>query len=232
MKAFLLAAGLGTRLRPLTETIPKCLVPIQDKPLLGWWLDLLAHHGVTEVLINTHYLSDQVSAFLKEYTRHAAHLRTVEFYEPELLGSGGTVRVNRAFVKGDTDFLICYADNLTTIDITAMRAFHANHDSLLTMALFRAESPHECGVAELDRSGRIISYEEKPDDPRGNLANAGIYIARQELFDYIPDKRCTDFGRDVFPQIKNAMFGWETQDYILDIGTPKKYQKAQKEWPI
>ena len=125
MKAFLMAAGLGTRLRPITNTIPKCMVPIQGKPLLAWWMDLFEKHGVSDVLINTHYLPESVRKFIDLYNKNPEHhTKMIESYEPILLGSAGTLRKNRDFVVGENSFLICYADNLTNADLTALAAFH------------------------------------------------------------------------------------------------------------
>ena len=105
MKAFLMAAGLGTRLRPITNTIPKCMVPIQGKPLLAWWMDLFEKHGVSDVLINTHYLPESVRKFIDFYNKNPEHhTKMIESYEPILLGSAGTLRKNRDFVAGENSF--------------------------------------------------------------------------------------------------------------------------------
>jgi mannose-1-phosphate guanylyltransferase len=230
MKAFLLAAGFGTRLRPLTDTIPKCMVPVHEKPLLEWWLDLLLRHGVSEVLINTHYLPGPVRDFIAGYNARKSGLNAVEFYEPTLLGSGGTIRANRGFVDRDEPFFICYADNLTNMDLTALRAEHEADGGVLTMALFRTNKPRECGIAELDSRGKVVDFVEKPPTPQSNLANAGVYAAGHGIFDYLPDDAFVDFGKDVLPKLVGKMRGWETKSYIIDIGTMDNYERAQKEW--
>lgn len=230
MKAYLLAAGYGTRLKPLTNTTPKCLVPIIGRPLLAWWFDLLLQHGVTEALVNTHYLADNVRNFITAYNAKHTGLDVREFYEPTLLGSGGTVLANKAFVKNEGNFYICYADNLTNINLTQMLNFHNSHNGVMTMALFRANYPSQCGIASLDDTGLVTSFIEKPERPASDLANAGVYIARQEIFKYFPANGFIDFGKDVLPQLVGRIYGWETKDYLLDIGTPDNYQKAQKEW--
>lgn len=230
MKAFLLAAGYGTRLRPLTDTVPKCMVPIRGKPLLEWWFELLLRHGVTDVLVNTHYLPGPVRSFLAEYDRRRTGLTAVEAYEPELLGSGGTVWHNRAFVQGEDSFLICYADNLTSADLTALLRFHETRGGALTMALFHSDHPEACGIASLAEDGRITAFEEKPARPRGDLANAGIYAAGSALFGHFPDAPFIDFGRDVLPGLVGSMFGYELSDRLIDIGTPEHYRRANEEW--
>jgi mannose-1-phosphate guanylyltransferase len=230
MKAFLLAAGYGSRLRPITDTIPKCLVPIRGKPLLGWWFELLSKHKYRNVLVNTHYLSTDVRDYLHTYNTKPTGLTAYEFYEDVLLGSGGTVKANRQFIDTDEPFAICYADNLTNINLSAMLAYHQNHRSVLTMALFRCENPKACGIAKLDSSNCIVGFTEKPPNPQSNLANAGIYIANRELFDYFPESSFCDFGKDVLPGLVGKMYGWETHEYLIDIGTPENYQKVQEEW--
>ena len=228
MKAFLLAAGYGTRLRPLTDTTPKCLIPINGKPLLTYWLELFSRHSVTDVLINTHYLREQVHDFIERHNGSGQLPHAVEFYEPELLGSCGTVAANKDFVLNEDNFFICYADNLTNIDLTAIYEFHKAHDAPLTMALFRAGNPSQCGIAAMDECNRIIKFEEKPKAPKSNLANAGIYVADKRIYSYFPDKDFIDFGKDVLPYLTGNMYGWVTRDYLLDIGTPENYKKAQE----
>ncbi|MDR1571066.1 MAG: nucleotidyltransferase family protein [Clostridiales Family XIII bacterium] len=229
MKAFLLAAGYGTRLRPLTDRVAKCLVPINGVPLLGWWFQLLDSHGISSVLVNTHYLAGQVSGFVDRYNALNGFGAVVS-HESRLLGSGGTVKKNRGFIGDDSEFLVCYADSLTDIDIGRMREFHASHDGALTMALFRAERPRQCGIAELDGEGRIVAFEEKPAEPKGNLANAGIYIADRSVFGCFPESEFSDFGKDVLPKLVGRMYGYEMSEYLIDIGTNENYRKALREW--
>lgn len=230
MKAFLLAAGLGTRLRPLTYTIPKCLVPIQGRPLLAWWMDLFEKYHVSEVLINTNYLPDPVREFINDYNRAQKNVKLVESYEKELLGSGGTVLDNHRFVENEEEFFICYADNLTNVDLASMMSFHKKNKALLTMGLFHTNNPKACGIAECDTEGKIQAFVEKPEQPKGNLANAGIYIANKEIYDYIPHRSFVDFGKDVLPELVGKMYGYPIKEFLLDVGTWPNYEKAQKEW--
>ena len=230
MKAFLLAAGYGTRLKPMTDTIPKCLVPIHGRPLLAWWFELLRRHGVTEVMVNTHYLPKPVRACIAEENAGHTGLTVYEAYEPVLLGSGGTVRENRAFVSGEESFLICYADNLTNVNLTDFYNFHASHGGILSMALFHTVLPEQCGIVSVDASSRITGFEEKPQHPNSNLANAGIYIAGQDLFNYLPAAKELDFGKEVLPTLVGQMYGWMTAGYLADIGTMENYKKANEEW--
>ena len=239
MKAFLLAAGKGTRLRPLTDTTPKCLLPICGKPLLGIWLELLERHGIAEVLINTHHHAEQVESFLR-FRQEQHRLKILISHEDVLLGSAGTLWRNRDFVSGEEAFLIAYADNLTNADVTDL--FRVHHRTLqqggiLTMALFHAPQPAACGIASIDPEGRITAFEEKPRNPRSDLANAGIYVASEAIFEVFPqsvESRASgilDIGHDVLPRLVHRMFGTVLNAYLRDIGTPESYQAALEEWP-
>lgn len=190
---------------------------------------LFARHGISEVLVNTHYLSEQVNAFISEYNGRNTGVRVYEFHEPVLLGSGGTVSINRDFIHGNEDFFICYADNLTNIDLSNMLAFHKQKQGVLTMALFRTPTPKQCGIATLDGQGAIVDFVEKPDVPTSNLANAGVYVASHRLFDFM-QAGFSDFGKDVLPKLVGEMFGYEMAEYLIDIGTPENLQKARMDW--
>jgi len=230
MKAFLLAAGYGTRLKPLTDTIPKCMAPISGKPLLSWWMELFEKHAISEVLVNTHYLPEPVRKYMVQY--NACHTAThiVEFFEPELLGSGGTVLANKEFVKNAADFLICYADNLTNVNLSDIIRFHRQKSALLTMGLFHTNNPCGCGIVAMDHNGVICEFQEKPKHPKSNLANAGIYVCSKEIFTYFPHQHVIDFGTDVLPLLAGKMYGYEITGYLRDIGTPENYALVQKEW--
>ena len=227
MKAFLLAAGKGTRLKGIAEGTPKCLVPIQGKPLLHYWLTLCKAYGITEVLINVHHLADRVLGYL---AASDSGIRVIPVYEKSLMGTAGTVAANRGFVQGEDHFFIFYADNLTNMNLQRFLDFHRRNDAVFTMGLFRTQSPRECGIATLDKDNRVIKFREKPPVPETNLANAGIYLAGQDLFDHIPDKETIDFGYDVLPGLVNRMHGYIIDEYLVDIGTPESYQRAQREW--
>lgn len=236
MKAFLLAAGIGSRLRPLTDTIPKCLIPIHGKPLLQIWLELLERYRVTDVLINMHHHPEKVSQFIAA-VRANVRINITAVHEPVLLGSAGTLAANRAFVADSDDFLIAYADNLTRINLARMQQFHhqvKSRGGTLTMGLFRAPNPGACGIAVMDRTNKILEFIEKPQKPLGNLANGGIYITTRDIFGFIPEPSGgpVDMGFDVLPALTGRMYGYEITEYLRDIGSPESYQKALDEWPL
>ena len=228
MKAFLLSAGLGTRLRPLTNDTPKCLLPVGGSTLLSIWLDLLARHGIDEVLVNSHHAAQKMQQFVSEYR---GPVKITLTYEETLLGSAGTVRENWSFVKDEESFFICYSDNLTDADLTHLLEFHRKNRGVLTCALFQPPNPSACGIVETDSEGRIIHFEEKPSHPRSNLANAGIYVASPELIKYIPDRVPCDLGYDVLPKLVGKSFGVPVKGFLMDIGTHENYQLAQRLWP-
>ena len=227
MKAFLLAAGLGSRLRPLTDRLPKCLVPINGRPLLAWWLDLLRRHGVDEVLINTHHLAEQVQAFVRQCPP-GPRIRLA--HEPVLLGSAGTLRANADFVRGEREFFVLYADNLTDYNLGDFLTFHRRHGGALSMALFQTSVPRQCGIAELDADDRIVAFTEKPARPRSNLANAGLYVAGPGVVELIPNLPVADMGFHLLPQLVGRMYGWHPDSFLMDIGTPEKLQQAEELW--
>jgi mannose-1-phosphate guanylyltransferase len=230
MKAFLLAGGRGERLGTLTQRLPKCLVSINGQPLLDIWLDLLVRHGVTEVLLNVSHHEEQVRARLAARPT-LPHVRLI--VEPAPIGNAGTVVSQRAFVNDGRDFWICYADTLTGIDLTGMADAHARHDGPLTMALFRAPDPRAAGIVTLDERGIVVGFDEKPSQPRSDLANAGVYLARPELLDRIPVRSgIVDFGRDVLPPLCGRMGSYVVTEFLRDIGTPSALDAAQREWLV
>jgi mannose-1-phosphate guanylyltransferase len=229
MKAFLLAAGLGTRLRPLTDSIPKCLVPICGKPLLGWWIELFKKHGIDEVLINLHHFPEKVKNYLGSYSKG---IKFHYFYEETLLGSAGTLRENKNFVKNEKEFYILYADNLTNVNLSAFLKFHRSHSNFFSMGLFKSQNPSACGIALVNDEGVIIDFEEKPKKPKSNLASGGVFLSTPKVLDLIPQKEITDIGFDLIPQLVNRMYGWLIDDYLIDIGTHENLRNAEIKWSL
>jgi mannose-1-phosphate guanylyltransferase len=230
VKAVLLAAGLGTRLRPLTDAIPKCLVPIGGRPLLDYWIDRLVAAGVRDARINTHALAHQVRAYL-DHVNRARPLRVTEAHEPELLGSAGTIAALASFADDAEAVFMIYADNLSDVDLGQMLAFHRAHDDPVTMLLFRAADPRACGIAELDEDGRVVAFVEKPRHPQSDLANAGIYIVDAAAYREIAAWNAFDLGFDVLPRFVGRMRGWLWSGYHQDIGTLAALARARRDFP-
>jgi mannose-1-phosphate guanylyltransferase len=228
VKAFLLAAGTGSRLRPLTESTPKCMLVIDGRPLLDIWLDAFDRVGVDEVLVNLHHLAEVVSGHLAARTRPPA-IRT--FFEPELLGSAGTMLANRHWVEHDELFLACNADNLTDFDLRHLVEVHRDRRAIATLAAFRSANPSAGGVLELDQAGRIVGFAEKPSEPVSDLTNAGMYAFHPAVLDEIDARPPRDIGYDLLPRLVGRAFAVPVFGYFRDIGTPDAYQRASEEWP-
>ena len=227
-KAFLLAAGQGTRLRPLTDTTPKCLLPIGGVPMLQIWLSRCEAFGIREVLINLHAHSDVVRDFVR---RNAVpDVRVMVSDEPVLLGSAGTIRENRKWVRDQAAFWVFYADVLTHANLEQMASFHARRDAAATIGLYRVPDPARCGIVQVDDSGWVTEFIEKPKMPVGNLAFSGILLGGPEFLDALPTTTPSDIGFHVLPQLVGRMLGYEIREYLIDIGTMENYQAAQKDW--
>lgn len=228
MKAFLLAAGIGTRLRPLTDVTPKCLLRIGDRPLLDIWLDALAEAGAGEVLVNLHHLADVVRRHLDA----RGDPPTVRIcFEKELLGSAGTLRANRDWVDGEEFFLVCNADNLTDFQLRSLCQFHREAGTVASLTLFHAKEPSACGIVDLDPAGRMIGFVEKPPEPRSDLANAGMYAFHPSVLDDIEGPAPRDIGYDLLPRLVGRAQAMVVDGYFRDIGTPGAYQQALADFP-
>lgn len=227
-KAVLLAGGLGTRLRPLTDNVPKCLVPIAGRPLLDYWFDALDKAGIRDVLVNTHHLRSQVTEFIQ--LKNKQGWSVVESWEPELLGSAGTICANRDWYQDADHCLIIYADNLSTLELSPFLDFHESHSEPFSMMLFRTENPTACGIATLDTNNRITDFVEKPSQPTSNLANGGLYAATADAWREIADRNAFDLGFDVLPHFVGRMKGWEFDGFHLDIGSHANLERANREF--
>lgn len=231
MRALLLAAGLGTRLRPITDQTPKCLVEINGRPLLDYWLELLSTGGIRQALVNLHYLPDVVEKFLARST-HPIDLTTV--YERTLLGTAGTILKNRAYF-GQGPVMLIHADNLSIFDV---RGFIDRYEKRpteveITMMTFRTDAPETCGIVELDDRGVVQDFHEKVKQPLGNLANGAVYILSPQVVDFIADlnKEVVDFSLEVLPRYMGRINTYHNDVYHRDIGTVQSLRAAQAEYP-
>jgi mannose-1-phosphate guanylyltransferase len=229
MRALLLAAGLGTRLRPLTDRIPKCLVPVCGKPLLAYWLDLLLPGGVEKVLINTHYLPDAVGRFIADSPWRD---RVTLVHEDKLLGTGGTVLKNRAFFR-DEAFLVAHADNLTRFDVGAFIRRHEARPTgaMITMMTFRTDAPETCGIVEEDALGIVTAFHEKVPNPPGDHANAAVYVFEPGVVSFLESlhKEVIDLSTEVIPHFLGKICTYRNDVYHRDIGTLDSLSKAEAE---
>lgn len=229
MKAFLLAAGVGSRLRPITDATPKCMLAIDGKPLIDIWLESFSKAGVDEVLVNLHHLPDVVRGHLAARTGSPV-VRTV--HEAELLGSAGTLLANRQWVADDEFFLACNADNLTDFDLRTLIDAHSGQGGIATLTLFHSPDPSSGGVVELDGTGQVAGFTEKPSHPVSDLTNAGIYAFRPDVLDEIDRVPPCDIGYDLLPRLVGRARAVLIEGYFRDIGTPDAYRLARQEWPV
>ena len=228
MRAILLAAGLGTRLRPLTNKVPKCLLLIKEKPLLEILLKQLKESDIGPFLINTHYYSKQVEEFI-ETSGFSDQVELV--HESKLLGTAGTLIANLDFYQ-DEDGLLMHADNYCLADFDAFVEAHNRRPSgcLMTMMTFSTSVPCLCGIVELDKKGVVIGFHEKVDNPPGNIANGAIYILSKELIDILKTDftNSKDFTKEVIPAMLGKIFTYETKNFFIDIGTTDNLRKANQ----
>jgi mannose-1-phosphate guanylyltransferase len=228
MKAFLLAGGLGTRLRPLTDHTSKCLLPIQGTPMLQIWFDLCRQFGIHEVLINLHSHGQAVRNFVEQYKNG---LCVTTFEESTLLGSAGTVLANRDWVSKESAFWVLYADVLTTANLHQMSRFHDSQGQVATIGVYEVPNPSRCGIVQVDDRGLVLNFTEKPAIPAGNLAFSGLMLTTPALLDLIPKSTPADFGFHVLPQLVGRMAAYRIPEFLMDIGTLENYRTAQLAWP-
>jgi mannose-1-phosphate guanylyltransferase len=230
MRALLLAAGIGSRLRPITDTVPKCLVEVQGRPLLDYWLDLVFQGGIERVLLNTHWLAPQVQAHV---TASPWADRIDQVYEETLLGTGGTVLANRNWFQNQS-FLLAHADNLTDFDVAGLIAAHEGRPTghAITMLGFRTDDPSSCGILELDRQNTVLAFHEKVANPPGNLANGAVYIFEPEVIDAIAalESPVVDLSTEIIPNYLGRILCVETDGYHRDIGNPESLRRANSEF--
>ena len=228
IKAILLSAGFGKRLRPLTLNTPKCLVSINGEPLLFNWLRKLEKIGCEEVLINTHYLCEKVEEALNSWDQSKLKIKTI--YEKKLLGTAGTLRENINFFK-NCKCLLIHTDNFTLMNMEEfLDSFNSiKKDCLLSMVTFSSNNPEECGIVETDENGILINYHEKISNPPSNLANGAIFLFDEnflKFFSTLPSD-CNDFCADIIPRLKGRIQTYFTNCLFIDIGKASSLELAR-----
>jgi len=231
-KAMILAAGEGTRLRPLTDDTPKCMLPVGNTPVIVHQLRWLKSYGVRKVAVNLHYKGDMIKDRIGEGTDFGLDIS----YSPEetLLGTAGGVKRMQAFFN--KAFYLVYGDTISDVNLLSMLEFHRFKKALMTIVLFETERTWEAGVVEINGDGRLTGFTEKPPEGErhSNLSNGGIYILEPEIFDYIAGEGFCDFGFDVFPRLIEEnlpVYGYllSPEDYLIDIGTIENYRRANED---
>lgn len=232
MRALLLSAGLGTRLRPLTDHMPKCLVPIRGRPLLDYWLEaLFADPRIERILVNTHYMAESVKASLDASPWRQ---RIDVVHESELLGTGGTILANRSYF-GDGPFFVAHADNLTDAVLGHLLDAHlaADGDIMGTLLAFRTATPQSCGILELDLTRHVVGFHEKVANPPGNLANGAVYVFAPEVIERIAalGRPVVDLSTEIIPGLLPRILAVEHSGFFMDIGTPDALALARSTFP-
>ncbi len=232
-QAMMLAAGQGIRLRPLTDRIPKCMVPLGGKPLLEYGIRWLQKHGVTELAINLYYLPETVTEYFGDGQRWGVHITYSR--EPEPLGTAGGVKQMAPFFRGP--FFVWYGDNLSTCRLDRLWEHHKSRGGAVTVALHYREDPIHGGIVGLDAQDRITRFVEKPapGEVFSRWVNAGIYVLEPAVLDRIPAGRAVDFGRDVFPAMLaagGALYGYRMSgsERLWWIDRAEDLQRVEREW--
>ena len=225
MKAVVLVGGFGTRLRPLTETIKKELLPLVDRPILDHTLDRLVRHGVDDVVMSSPYLEEAFHPFIE--ARHDEP-RITWVTEREPLGTGGAI-VNTLSEVGAEPFFALNGDICTDLDLSAMRAFHEKRGAAITIALHHVDDARAFGLVETDESGRVAAFREKPEDPIPGDVNAGTYLIDPAVLAPWTADHEISIEREIFPAVidaGNPVYGFVADAYWMDLGTPEKYLQA------
>ncbi|MCE5254162.1 MAG: NDP-sugar synthase [Actinomycetia bacterium] len=228
MRVMIMAAGIGTRLRPLTDLVPKPMAPIVNRPALYHILRLLSRHGFREVIINLHHLPEAITGYFGDGNGMGMEIRYS--FEPDLLGTAGGVRNNASFLESGT-FLVVSGDALTDIDLTGLVAAHRRYGSIATLAVKEVADPSLYGVVVTDDEDRVVGFQEKPslEEARSRLCNCGIYVFEPEILAHILPSGFDDFGRRVFPDLLRHGIRFQAHavgGYWSDVGNLHEYIKG------
>ncbi len=231
MKAVVMAGGEGTRLRPLTSSRPKPLVPILNKPCMQHTIELLKRYGITDIVVTLYYLADEIEGYFGDGSELGVNL--IYTVEDTPLGTAGSVKKAQEYLKDDT-FIIVSGDALTDLDVEKALAFHREKGSVATLILQHVDNPLEFGVVITDDNGRIRRFLEKPSwgEVFSDTVNTGMYILEPSIFEYMQPDKSYDWSQDIFPQIlaeEKPMFGYVLGEYWTDVGSLQQYRQAQYE---
>jgi len=230
MRALILAAGEGTRLRPLTADRPKPMLRVGDRPLLEHLVRLLRRHGVHEIAINLHYKPEPIVDHFGDGQRFGVQI--TYSHEDSLLGSAGAAKQLEWFL--DDTFLVLYGDVLTDLNLTALVEHHHARAVAGTIAVYEVDEPTRCGIVQLGPDDRVVRFVEKPSSAAfGTLANAGVYVLEPSVLQAVPAGQPFDFGHDLFPRLLAQgvhLSGYRAASYVLDVGSPERYAQAEADW--
>ncbi len=227
-KAMVLAAGLGTRLRPLTDLISKPMAPIVNKPVMEHIIALLKRHGYKDIVCNLHWYPDVIKNHFGNGSKFGVNIEYS--FEEELLGTAGGVKNVEDFFEGNS-FIVISGDALTDVNLEKAYNFHKEKGGICTMVLTEVDDTSQYGVVLIDNDKRIYGFQEKPlsGEAKSNLANSGIYFFEPEIFKYMPENKFYDFGKNVFPSLLDEnipYYGYKHSQYWNDVGSLDEYQQG------
>lgn len=231
MKAMILAAGVGSRLDPLTRNVPKPLVPILNRPVMEYLIELLKKHGFNQIMVNLHYLGEHIESYFQDGSKWGVKIEWSR--EDKLWGDAGSLKRVEDFFRDET-FLVIGGDDLTDMDLTRLLKTHREKKALATIALSLVDDPSEYGIALLNEDSRITRFLEKPKGEVifSNTANTGVYLFEPEIFELIPHNIFYLFGKQVFPFLLDQhlpLYGHLTAAYWKDVGDLKIYQQTHRD---
>lgn len=235
MKAVILSAGLGTRLRPLTNKCPKVMVRLLKKPILEWHIERLKSFDVKDILINLHYFPETIADYFQDGKKFG--VKITYSYEPTLLGTAGTIKNLQEYLN--ESFLVIYGDVVHWLDFRKLIQYHRAKRGSATLVVGQTDRPRDCDLLELDDDNKITDWYPKPHKivPKRGFSNEALYLLEPEIIKFIPDKKPPiDFGHDVMATLikkRVKMYGYplEEKEYVEDMGTLKRLEKIKKEWP-
>ncbi|MBI2449862.1 nucleotidyltransferase family protein [Candidatus Pacearchaeota archaeon] len=227
MRAIILSAGKGMRMQDFNNDLPKVLLPILNKPMLLWNIELLKKYGITDIAINTHYLAEKIKEYLEDGRKFGVNIKYS--YESELLGTSGALNNFREFFTNT--FLVVYGDVLSNMDLSRLIKFHNDKKASATLVVRKTDHPLDSDIVQLDKNDGVVGVYHKPGTlDFGDIGNAAWYILEPDVFNYITPGH-SDFIKDVFPRMiadKKIVYGYMTTEFIKDAGTPERLMQVQK----
>jgi mannose-1-phosphate guanylyltransferase/phosphomannomutase len=238
MKAILLSAGRGERLRPFTDNTPKVMLSIRGKPLLQYWIELLKKYGIKDIAINLYYLGEQIENYFGNGERFGVNIKYSK--EETLMGTATPIkRIEDTFPGfcSEEPFLVIYADNLTNMDLGKIFLFHEKHKPIATVTLHKHDEPWTRGIVNTTEEGRVIGFVEKPDKEdiiSGKISGESascVYLFEPEVLKFLRNEK-EDLGTDLFPRLLQnncKVYAFNPEAYVQDIGTLERYEKVRKD---
>ena len=229
IKAILMSAGIGSRLRPITDETPKCLVEVGGIPMLERWLRKIEKLNCTQCIVNTHYMYNKVKDYVEKRTGSGMEVLLV--HEVELLGTAGTLMGNKNFFK-DCIGIMAHVDNATDVELNELVSAYTQRpeECIMTMLTFETNQPENCGIVETNEKGIITRFNEKDKLEKGKCANGAVFVFGEDLIDWITNngKDAKDFSKEIVPKLVGKINAWHTDEVYIDIGNIKNLNEARR----